>query len=136
MVLDAFENLNWLAVVLAGLAYFVLGAIWYSNLMFGRQYRAALGVTEEAGTPAAGPLIVNLIGWLIAALAMGLIAELVGADGFADGAMLGIVIWLGFVFTHQIVNDVYQGSNMELAKINGPYNLLGFVIMGVILAVM
>ena len=136
MILDAFENLNWLAVVLAGLAYFVLGAVWYSNILFGKQYRAALGVTEGGGTPQAGPLIVNLIGWLVAALAMGLLATVIGADGFAEGAMLGIVVWLGFVFTHQIVNDVYQGSSMALAKINGPYNLLGFVIMGVILAVM
>ena len=136
MILDAFQNLNWLAVILAGLAYFVLGAIWYSNLLFGRQYRAALGVTEGGGAPQAGPLIVNLVGWLVAALAMGLIATTIGVDGFAEGALLGIVAWLGFVFTHQIVNDVYQGSNMALAKINGPYNLLGFVIMGVILAMM
>ncbi len=136
MILDAFQDLNWLAVILAGLAYFVLGAVWYSNLLFGKQYRAALGVSEGGGSPPAGPLIVNLIGWLVAALAMGLLATAIGADGFAEGAMLGIVVWLGFVFTHQIVNDVYQGSSMALAKINGPYNLLGFVIMGVILAVM
>jgi hypothetical protein len=84
----------------------------------------------------AGPLIVNLIGWLVAALAMGLIAGSIGADSFADGAMLGIVVWLGFVFTNQIVNDVYQGNKADPARINGPYNLLGFVSMGVILAVM
>lgn len=136
MVLEAFENLNWLAVILAGLAYFVLGALWYSNLLFGKQYRAALGVTEGTATPPAGPLIVNLIGWLVAALAMGLIAGSIGADGVADGAVLGIVVWLGFVFTNQVVNDVYQGNKTDLAKINGPYNLLGFVAMGVILAVM
>jgi hypothetical protein len=29
MVLEAFENLNWLAVIMAGLAYFALGAIWF-----------------------------------------------------------------------------------------------------------
>lgn len=50
--------------------------------------------------------------------------------------MLGIVVWLGFVFTNQVVNDVYQGNKADLARINGPYNLLGFVSMGVILAVM
>jgi hypothetical protein len=136
MVLDAFENLNWLAVLLAGLAYFVLGAIWYSNLLFGRQYRAAIGAGEEPATPPVVSLIVNLVGWLVAALAMGLIATAIGADGFADGAVLGLVVWLGFVLTTQVVNDFYQGINADLAKINGPYNLLGFVIMGVILAMM
>lgn len=136
MVLEAFENLNWLAVLLAGLAYFVLGAIWYSNLLFGRQYRAAIGTGEESATPPVVSLIVNLVGWLVAALAMGLIATAIGADGFADGAVLGLVVWLGFVLTTQVVNDFYQGINADLAKINGPYNLLGFVIMGVILAMM
>lgn len=136
MILDAFENLNWLAVILAGLAYFVLGAVWYSDLLFGRQYRAAIGAGEETASPQAVALTVNLVGWLIAALAMGLIAESIGADGFADGAMLGIVVWIGFLVTNHVVNDFYQGMNAELTKITGPYNLLGFVIMGVILAVM
>ena len=136
MILEAFDNLNWLAVILAGVAYFVLGAVWYSNLLFGKQYRAAIGVGDEAATPPAAALIVNLVGWLIAALAMGLIAESIGADGFAEGVMLGIVIWLGFIVTNGIVNDFYSGMNAELAKVNGPYNLLGFVIMGAILATM
>lgn len=136
MILDAFDNLNWLAVILAGLAYFVLGAVWYSNLLFGKQYRAAIGAGDEAATPPATALIVNLVGWLIAALAVGLIAVSIGADGFGDGAMLGIVVWVGFIVTNHSVNDFYQGINAELAKINGPYNLLGFVVMGVILAVM
>lgn len=136
MILDVFEDLNWLAVILAGLAYFVLGAIWYSNLLFGRQYRAALGVGEEAATPPATTLIVNLVGWLVAAVAMGLIAASIGADDFADGAMLGLVTWVGFILTNHVVNYFYQGINVALARINGPYNLLGFVIMGVILAVM
>lgn len=136
MILEAFSDLNWMAVILAGLAYFVLGALWYSNLLFGRQYRAAIGAGEEAASPPAIPLIVNLIGWLVAALAMGLIAVSIGADTWADGAMLGVVTWVGFVLTNQVVNDFYQGINAELAKINGPYNLLGFVIMGVIVSVM
>jgi hypothetical protein len=55
----------------------------------------------------------------VAALATGLIAGSIGADSLADGAVLGIVVWLGF--TNQVVNDVYQGNKTDLAKINGPY---------------
>lgn len=135
MILEAFDDLNWLAVVSAGVAYFVLGAVWYSNLLFGKQYRAALGAGEEAATPPVPALIVNLVGWIVAAIAMGLVSASVGADSFADGAVLGLVVWIGFVVTVGLVNDFYQGMNVELAKVNGPYNLLGFVLMGVILAV-
>ncbi|MGA7097686.1 MAG: DUF1761 domain-containing protein [Acidimicrobiia bacterium] len=135
MILDYFGDLNWLAVLVAALAYFVLGAIWYSNPLFGRQYRAALGVTGEAGTPDPMMFVVNLVGWFVAATVLGLIAKGIGASTFLDGVVLGLVAWVGFVVTNRVVAIYYEGSGWAIARVNGPYNLLGYVVMGVILAV-
>lgn len=134
MLFDFFADLNWLAVVVAAVAYFVLGALWYSNFLFGKQYRAALGVTEGAGTPPTGPLVTNLVGWIVAAIAMGLISKAIGATDWVDGLVLGLVVSIGFVWITQLVSAVY-GGGMALVKVNTPYNVIGFVIMGVILAV-
>lgn len=135
MLLDAFSDLNWLAVVMAALAYFVLGALWYTDALMGRQYRAALGIDADSqGTPEVGPLVVNFVGWLVAALALGLIAVAIGADGFVDGLVLGLVVGVGAVLTQMLVTGGYEGRGNALLKVNAPYVLIGYAVMGVILA--
>jgi hypothetical protein len=79
LLFDYFADLNWLAVLVAALAYFVLGAIWYSNMMFGKAYRAALGITEQ-GTPNPSLLVINFVGWFITATALGLVGAAAGAS--------------------------------------------------------
>lgn len=136
MIFDAFSDLNWLAVVIAAVAYFVLGAIWYSNALFGKQYREALGRPDEPATPPVNALLVNLVGWFVAAIALGLISTAIGASNIGEGIVLGIVVWLGFIGTNRVVNQAYGADNPKLRMINGPYNLIGYALMGAIIAAM
>ncbi len=32
------NNINWLAVLVAGIAYWVLGALWYSKVLFAKKW--------------------------------------------------------------------------------------------------
>ena len=36
---DVLQQINWLAVLVAGLAYFFLGALWYS-VLFGKKWQS------------------------------------------------------------------------------------------------
>lgn len=135
MLLDAFADLNWLAVLVAGLAYFVIGAVWYTDALMGRQYRAALGIDPDAkATPGATLLVINLVGWLVSALALGLVATAVGAEGVAEGLILGLVVGVGVVVTQMLVTTTYEGRGNALFKVNAPYVIIGYIVMGVILA--
>jgi hypothetical protein len=135
MLFDAFADLNWLAVLAAGLAYFVLGALWYTDILMGRQYRAGLGLDpDQQGTPDPTPLAVNLVAWLVSAVALGLIAAAVGASGFVDGLVLGLVVGIGIVVMQMLVTSTYEGRGYALFKVNAPYVVIGYVVMGIILA--
>ena len=136
MIFDSFNDLNWLAVIVAAVAYFALGAIWYSDALYGKQWRAATGQEMgKDGRPSVGAMVMNLVAWFIAATALGLISKSIGADSFADGVILGLVAALGFIGTNRIVARLYEGRpSTALMKINAPYNLLGYIIMGAILA--
>ncbi len=135
MLTDAFGDLNWVAVIVAGLAYFVLGAVWYTNALFGRQYRTALGVDPAVqAQPDPMLLVTNFVGWMVAAVAMGLIAVSVGADSVLDGIVLGLVVSVGLILTQLVVNATYEGRGTAILKVNAPYMILGYVVMGAILA--
>ena len=45
---NAFQNLNWLAIVTAAVSAFVLGGLWYSPLMFAKRWMKETGITEES----------------------------------------------------------------------------------------
>jgi len=90
---------------------------------------------DEQGQPDPMLLVTNLVGWLVAALALGLVAVAIDADGAVDGVVLGIVVGIGIVGTHQVVNASYEGRGTAILKVNAPYMIIGFVVMGVILAV-
>jgi hypothetical protein len=135
MLTDAFGDLNWAAVIVAGLAYFVLGAVWYTNALFGRQYRTALGVDPDVqAQPDPMLLVTNFVGWMVAAVAMGLIAVSVGADSVLDGIVLGLVVSVGVILTQLVVNARYEGRGTALLRVNGPYTVIGYALMGAILA--
>jgi hypothetical protein len=44
MSFDLLDDLDWLAVIVAAIAYFVIGAIWYAQPVFGRAWSAAAGI--------------------------------------------------------------------------------------------
>lgn len=135
MLFDAFADLNWLAVLVAGLAYFVLGAVWYTDALMGRQYRTALGLDPDTKqNPGPTPLVINLISWLVSALALALVAIAVGAEGAGEGLVLGLVVGVGVVVTQMLVSTTYEGRGNALFKVNAPYVVIGYVVMGVILA--
>lgn len=42
-----FESLNWPAILVATLAAFGFGALWYSPLLFGKRWQRELGFTDQ-----------------------------------------------------------------------------------------
>jgi hypothetical protein len=104
VLFDYFDDLNWLAVIVAALAFWVLGAIWYSDALFGRQWRAAAGVDEMK--PTAQQIVGNLVTWFISALVLGLIAKGIGAENVGDGLVLGLVVSFGFIGTNRITQQL------------------------------
>ena len=133
VLFELFGDLNWLAVIVAALAYWILGAIWFSKALFQDQWQAATGV--EMGQPTATQIVGNLVTWFVSALALALIAEGTMADNAWDGIVLGFVASVGFIGMNRITEALYTGwANKALMKINAPYTLLGFIVMGIILS--
>ena len=51
---------NWLAVIAATIAAFMLGGLWYSPLLFAKAWQRAAGLSDEAIANANLPMIFGL----------------------------------------------------------------------------
>ncbi len=126
-------SINYIAVILAAVAYMVIGAIWYSPKLFGSSWAALLGKKiDDMGDGKAG-YIISTAGTLVAAYILAHIIDFVGVTTAAEGLVAGFWVWLGFVATTMATNYSFQGSPYKLFKIDAGYHLLGFAAMGLII---
>lgn len=136
MILELFGELNWLAVVVATVAWFAFSAIWYSIPPLSKAWATAAGVdTTGDGPPLALLFIPTLIGYFVTTIVIGLLVAGVGAETVADGVVLGVVLGIGFGMVGALVNQVYESKGSAYFLINGLNSVIAFAIVGAILAV-
>jgi hypothetical protein len=79
-----------------------------------------------------------LITSLLIAIVMGLLImhfSAVMPINAAHGAIFGFVVWLGFAASTSYATAVFSGNPKQLWLINSMYNLVSFVVAGIILSV-
>jgi hypothetical protein len=128
-------DINWIAVVVAAAISMVLGALWYSPLLFARPWMAAVGRTMEEMSMGARGYVISAVGALLAATTLGYIVDWAEADELIDGIFVGGSVWLGFVATTLAVNTYFGGRPLRLWLIDNGYQLLSLAVMGAVVAV-
>ena len=128
-------GLNYLAVVAAAVAYMILGALWYSPLLFGAVWMKGIGKTKEQITADFSPVnyIIALIFSFLAAYGIARFMLWTGGDSIADAIKIAVLAGVAFVLATMGVNDVFESRPKGLTFINILYHLIGFVVIGVII---
>ena len=136
MILDLFDQINWLAVVVATIAWFAFSAIWYSIPPLSKAWADAARVeTNGDGPPLAVLFIPTLIGYFITTIVIALLARGVGAESAVDGVILGIVLGIGFGMVGALVNQVYEGKGASYFLINGINAVIAYALVGAIVTI-
>ncbi|MEO8568079.1 MAG: DUF1761 domain-containing protein [Ginsengibacter sp.] len=131
---EILSHINWIAVLVGGLAYFFLGAIWYSAL-FGKKwqaYNAAVMNAPDAKKGSAQIMILSLILMLVCSLGLSILAHRFGIFGWSGGLKLGLLTGICFAATAVHISYVYEKRPLGLHLINGLYNVLGNILAGII----
>lgn len=130
-----FSQLNWPAVAVAGLAYFLLGAIWYSFL-FKTAWIKAAGVdmnAPDAKQGVAGIMVSSLVLMIVASTGIGILVARTIPFGIMGAVKLGLLTGVCFSVTGISISYLYEKKPMALHLINGGYHVLGCIISAVIL---
>ena len=131
------SHVNWIAVLVATVAYFVLGALWYSKALFGTKWAqlVKLDMTNPDLKKGMGGMMVSTF-VLILIVCFGL-ETLIVKFGFVQeltyGIKLGLLTGLAFATTAVSISYVYERKPANLYLINNGYHILGHVIAATIL---
>lgn len=137
MILDLFGDLNWLAIVVATIAWFAFSAVWYSVPPLSKAWANAAGIdmSNDDGPPLALLFIPTLIGYFVTSVVIALLAAGIGAETVADGLVLGVVLGVGFGLVGSLVNQVYESKGSAYFLINGINSVIAYAIVGAIVTV-
>ena len=129
-----FLAVNWLAIVLATVASFAFGAVWYMGLS--KQWLDALGRTKEQLGVGYTPFVWSVVVELVMAYVLALITPLLmGGMSIGAAIQVAVLMWVGLVITTLIMNHRYEGMKWSLTVIDGLHILGVLVIQGVVLGI-
>lgn len=127
---------NYLAVFVAALAYWILGAVWYA-VLFNKPWMALERIPQEQidamkGATAAFPYIMTFVLNLLIAFVLAQLCAWRNAYTAARGASLGVLLWIGLVGPVTYTTSMYELRPLNLFLINEGYVLVGLCLMGAI----
>ena len=139
-----FPAVNYLAALVAAIVIFILGGLWYSPILFAKKWIALQGRTEEqmrAQAASANMPLMYLSAFVCALIQAWVMALIFGhfnpeiAFTAAHGALFGFLFWLGFAAPTSYAMALFSSKPMQLWFIDTTYNLVSFLLAGIILAV-
>ncbi len=131
----AFAGMNYIAVFVAALAGFGVGAVWYG--VFGKAWLDTLGKSEDdikgSGAAQALPFVTGLVADLVMAIMLAGLMGHLGNISIHGGLITGLFVWVGFVITTMGVNHAFSGASPKLTAIDGGHWLAVLLVMGAII---
>jgi hypothetical protein len=134
-----FAGINYLAVIVAAVAAWLAGAVWY--MVLAKPWMNALGKTpEELAEFQRQPrsILPFILAFLAAVVMAWVLAGLLGHLGAAfmtvrNGALSGLFLWVGFVLTTMLVNNSFAKRRPLLLVIDSGHWALVLALIGAII---
>lgn len=127
-------DINWLAAIVAGVAAFVIGGVWYSPVLFAKAWQREAAVTDEAIRASNQGLIFGLALVLLVVAAVVFAMFLGPRPSLQLGLGAGFAAGLAWVAAGLGVTYLFERRSLKLFVINGAYLTLAFTVIGLVLA--
>mgnify|MGYP001612720729 FL=1 len=119
------------AILAAIVIYMTVGGVWFSKSLFGKEWFKHYGQPKNM----AGSMMGAIINAFIVSCVLLFFVLHLQLVTFFDGAILGFLVWLGFVATTHFSSVLWAKQPIKLYWINQGAFLLSFVLMAGVISV-
>lgn len=138
MIQEFFAHAPWLQIVVAGIAYFAVGAVWYAPPVFGKYWAAQhkIEMTEESKKRVPMLMVSTLLLGILMSMGMAIALHAMQAPGTCmNGIKTGLFLGGAFSALPIGINYLYFNKPFKLWVIDAGYHVVGLTLMGIILSV-
>lgn len=130
------SQISILAIVLAVVANMIIGALWYSPVLFANVWMKSLGKTPEelhTSNPNIGYGLTTLAG-IITAIILSLVITMLDSVTVGGGALIGFLAGAGIASARELSPTFFEGRKYTLFFISAGYHIVSLTVMGAIIA--
>jgi hypothetical protein len=132
-------HVNYLAVLVAAIAVFVLGWLWYSPLLFYKPWMRARGVDPAVAMAGAkmpaGKLVIELVRCILLAYIIARFAALLGISSWMGAVHFGVMLWIGFPVILLTGSVLWDNVPVKVAAIHAGDWLVKLLVIPIIVSV-
>jgi hypothetical protein len=133
-----FAHISIWGVVLAAASAMIVGMVWYSPALFGKQWRKIVGLSEKDMRQKMGAVMpVLVIASLLTAYVLSLftvyLQSYVGNSWVMAGVDAALLAWIGFAATAIFAHGAFEPRDKKVLFINTGNRLVTLVVMGLII---
>jgi hypothetical protein len=130
-----YGHVNFLSVLVSAAAYWIVGALWYSPVLFGKSWMNHIGKTKEQLMEGFSKLsyLWSFIWSFVASY--GIARILVWANGTTvrAGFLVGLLAAVSFVLAPMVINNLFDRRPRPLLLINVSYHGVALILVGIII---
>jgi len=134
------SELNWLAIVVAWVAAFIAGAIWFGPKTFFPVWWRAMGkdpnnmeVTGNMGAIFGGTAVAAFVEAVAVASVIHFVALASPSFGMWDGAGVGFLLGVGLAAASSLSHRLFAGHGFKVWAIEVSSDVVNLTIMGLII---
>ncbi|MCE2029103.1 DUF1761 domain-containing protein [Sessilibacter corallicola] len=126
-------DINILEIVAGAVVGMMLGALWYSPLLFGNLWMKAIGKTPETLGSSTGPMIGSMVASLLSAIGVALLSSLIDVQSLGQAITLGLILGFLIIFPAFLSDSLFCGWGTQLLLIQSGYRMLSVFLMSVVI---
>ncbi|HET7536512.1 MAG TPA: DUF1761 domain-containing protein [Candidatus Didemnitutus sp.] len=135
---QAIASLNYVAVLTATVAGFMLGWLWYSPVLFAKPWMAEMKITEETMKEAAQKgmahyFIKGFLYTLLGTFGLAVLLKVSGTGGAANSAVVGAFVGFAVDGARLLNTSVWENRSLRLLSINLGHEVGLFMLQGAVL---
>lgn len=132
---DSKKKINYMLLAIVVVIMQIVGALWYSPILFGKLWAWNLGLTLQQVSDRLGtsPYLISILGSLLMCMVLNRMVVITKTKTLVGGVRLAVLLWLGFVFTSVATHYAFIGLT-RMIFIDVGKDLLVMIIAGAILA--
>jgi hypothetical protein len=132
--------MHYLPIVVAALAAWAIGGLWYSPVLFGKAWMKGVGLDindprlkAEMQRTAWLYYLSVIVAAAVTATVFFMLRNALGIESAVGGIRLGVICWAGFAAPLKFVDSIFGKRGQKVMLIESGYHLVSFIVMGAII---
>ncbi len=131
-------TVNIFAILIATIISFGIGAVWYSPILFGKEWMELMRISDSDVEVARSKgvwksYLVHLVFSFVTFCVLAFVISAIGAGAGSDAAFFSFIIWLGFYVPSNISEILWKKTPLKLVMIDTVNSLIGLLVGGAII---